>query len=218
MSKRNTQSNLWYFFGNRLFPVSFPLTTLCELAPSFPLGKKRRESSKRNCSFSACTVIFHTVYATVTFSATWRFSTMALSDLKILRHSRFYYGAFWLQNSEAQSQQVADQPKRGENGNRVWEPEKEKENEEDECGPWRERIYVEPSWTSGLCLGVTQHPSDKAHAWLMMLLWLHEKYSSSFAGSSICSKTTGATTKCCWRLWKEGWAKVEKQRQYGHQT
>ena len=61
-------------------------------------------------------------------------------------------------------------------------------------GKRRGRIQLEPfsGWTSGLFLGVTQHPCDKAHALLVLV-----------------------TTKRCWRMWKDGWAKAGKRR-LGH--
>ena len=69
-----------------------------------------------------------------------------------------------------------------------------KEKRKGSTGKRRGRIQLElfSGWTSGLFLGVTQHPCDKAHALLVLV-----------------------TTKRCWRMWKDGWMKVEKRR-LGH--
>jgi len=40
----------------------------------------------------------------------------------------------------------------------------EKAKAAEEGGTRRGRIQLDPSGTSGLCLGITQHPSDKPHA------------------------------------------------------
>ena len=41
---------------------------------------------------------------------------------------------------------------------------KKKEKAAEEGGTRRGRIQLEPSGTSGLCLGITWHPYDKTHA------------------------------------------------------
>jgi len=50
------------------------------------------------------------------------------------------------------------------NGSRVREPAETKEKVVEEGGTRRGRIQFEPSETSGLCLGITQHLCDKPHA------------------------------------------------------
>ena len=51
-----------------------------------------------------------------------------------------------------------DLTKKGENGSRSCEPAKKKEKTAEEGGTRRGRIQLEPSETSGLCLGITWHP------------------------------------------------------------
>ena len=53
--------------------------------------------------------------------------------------------------------------KGGEMGAR-YEPAETKEKAAEEGGMRRGRIQLEPSETSGLCLGITRHPCDKTHA------------------------------------------------------
>ena len=55
-------------------------------------------------------------------------------------------------------------PKRGENGCRLCEPVEKREKAAEEGGTRRGRIQLEPSETSGLCIGITRHPCDKTHA------------------------------------------------------
>jgi len=49
-------------------------------------------------------------------------------------------------------------------GSRVCEPAETKEKAAEEGETRRGRIQLEPSGTSGLCLGITRHPCDKTHA------------------------------------------------------
>ena len=55
-------------------------------------------------------------------------------------------------------------PKKGENGCRLFEPVEKREKAAEEGGTRRRRIQLEPSGTSGLCVGITRHPCDKTHA------------------------------------------------------
>ena len=53
--------------------------------------------------------------------------------------------------------------KGGKIGSRLWEPAKKRDKAAEEGGTRRGRIQLEPSRTSGLCLGITRHPCDKPH-------------------------------------------------------
>jgi len=57
-----------------------------------------------------------------------------------------------------------DLTKKGGNESMACEPAETKEKAAEEGGTRRGRIQLEPSGTSGLCLGKTQHPCDKTHA------------------------------------------------------
>ena len=60
--------------------------------------------------------------------------------------------------------------KGGKNRSRVCEPAEQKEKAAEEGGTQGGRIQLESSGTSGLCLGVMQHPCDKAHDLLVRQL------------------------------------------------
>jgi len=69
--------------------------------------------------------------------------------LRLLRHSHSMY---WIQQ------------KRGGNESKLCESVGKEENTAEEGGTRRGRIQLEPSRTSGLCLGITRHPYDKTRA------------------------------------------------------
>jgi len=95
-----------------------------------------------------------------------------------------------------------DQKKGAENGSRVCEPAETKEKAAEEGGTRGERIQLEPSGTSGLCLGITRHPCDKTHAVFVRQPSAAEKADKAISGIDVPTEWHNRTNRAVF-TWQE---------------